>query len=117
MITQAMIDDALDAGSDDWVQVVQLIEIVERLGHFRTSNDTREAVIALIRSLLERGLMRIGDVVASGFTEWDVPHNDAIDRVRREWELLEGALSLGDICWLDITAEGKRVFEERRGRR
>jgi hypothetical protein len=60
--------------------------------------------------------MRIGDVDvtmagAEGFTECNLAIDEALDKVRREWNALCRLPELWELFWLANTEEGDRVAE------
>lgn len=67
----------------------------------------------MLRSLASDGLVEIGDLGNNGrFAEWDIPLDEAIDRVRRPYVTHfddEGAWWFA--CWLHLTEKGRQVAE------
>ncbi len=112
MNAQRCIEVMLKSGLDDWVQAAEVVSIAMEDGGAGTDRERRELSLRLIREVLERGWMRIGDLTKDGFREWSLPISEAMERVQREWDSLEeGMPNLGDVCWLEISDEGKRLAE------
>lgn len=107
MRLRAMLEELIISGSDDWVDVCEVAWIAKSLGNATQADENRELSIKLIRELLERNLMEIGDVTVSGFVGWNLPLNQAMERLAELWQALPGVPSLGDVCWLNLTEGGK----------
>jgi hypothetical protein len=43
---------------------------------------------------------------------WNLSAEQAIERIRREWDQLGGEPTIGDIVWFVSTTEGGRVLAE-----
>jgi len=109
--TDAMLDDLLVSGPDDWVMACEVAWVARSKGGARSSDAIRELSVELIRELLDRGLMTIGDVTESGFHAWELSTAEALDHVDAEWRMLSREPSLGDICWLQLTEKGEARAE------
>ena len=107
MNTDAMVDELVVTGADDWVMACDVAWVAKSMGNAQSSDAIRELSVILIRELLERGLMTIGDVTESGFRAWNVTWQEAVDRVQKEWQMLPREPSLGDVCWLELTEKGR----------
>lgn len=114
---QSMIEELVTRGSDDWVDAAEVAWVAKSIGGVRDDESMRVLSIALIRRVLEDGLMEIGEVGDGGFFEWGLPVDEAVDRADRAWRDLDRAPNLGDVCWLANTEEGtllaEQVFEQR----
>ncbi|MFA4986536.1 MAG: hypothetical protein WC712_08135 [Candidatus Brocadiia bacterium] len=55
--------------------------------------------------------MEIGEL-DGGFRKWDLPDEEALDRVDREWRASQRQVLRGDICWLRNTEKGDAITEE-----
>ena len=107
----------LKSGLYDWVQAAEVVSIAMEDGGAGTDREKRELSLRLIREVLGRGWMRIGDVDvnvpgAEGFTEWDLSIDDALDKVRREWNALGRLPELWELFWLANTEDGDRLAEK-----
>ncbi len=115
------IGDILTDGLVDDVGAYWIAAVVRRNG---ASDPTavRSAAIAVIRRVLESGLMRIGDInVLSvpqqgsvlrpvAFRQWTESPAEAVARVEREWDGAVAPLGWypepGALCWLVNTESG-----------
>lgn len=61
--------------------------------------------------------MELGDLSKEGFCMWNLPIEECLNRVEREWNALGRNPSLGEICWLQNTdkgnALGEKLFKQR----
>lgn len=105
MAASRMIDELLVQGADDWVMAADVAWLAKSVGG-ASDEDVPDMAIALIKEVLTRGLMQIGDVTDGGFFEWDMSPEEAADRVSREWRARGRSPDLGEVCWLANTAAG-----------
>lgn len=101
-----MIVELLRRGADDWVMAADLAWIAKSAGGAVTDEEILETALRIIRSVVDEGLMQLGDVTDDGFFEWDLTPEEAIERVEREWRALRRPPDLGDVCWLANTSVG-----------
>jgi hypothetical protein len=73
----------------------------------------------MIRQVVEQGLMELGDVDVAGkwenkegFRKWNLPIQEGLNRVEREWKSLGRNPKLWEICWLRNTDKGNEVGEQ-----
>jgi len=106
MNRSACVNDVLVAGSDDWVDMAEVAHVAKTVGGAATTTEAMRLSIEIVREVVSSGLMKAGDVTLDGFHEWDLPVNEVLDRIEREWAVLRGLPKLGEICWLCSTEEG-----------
>ncbi|MFC5137041.1 hypothetical protein ACFPK1_02260 [Actinomycetospora rhizophila] len=70
--------------------------------------DLRAATIAVLTSLVTRGLAELGDL-RPRFEPWSSTAEDALARVRREWWDPEQELRPGNVCWVQNTPAGDEI--------
>ncbi len=118
MSYQACIEELLVLGTEDWIPAGEVASVCMTVGGAASESDVRELSLRVIANLLKRGLMEAGDVTSSGFRVWPTSATAAISRIEQEWRALGHNPSLGDICWLQSTNEGRvlgtRLDEQRR---
>lgn len=74
--------------------------------------DPRVELIRVLRSLLSRGLVRVGDVRRDeGFTSWELDENETIGRILRERDSLDRKPLPGDVFWLANTDAGNALAD------
>lgn len=93
----------------DWFQFFQLIGVVEDATGAE-GTELEERTLDLIDSLLRKGLMDVGMVYPEeGFVSWGVSPRETRQRIEAALRDLGRPPSLGDICWLAITAKGEQL--------
>jgi hypothetical protein len=102
------------SGCDDWVNVAEVTSVAKFTGQAQSVDEIRELSLKLIREVVQRGLMEIGDLPDQGrrLRLWPMSPQECLDRVEREWNALGRNPSLGEICWLQNTDKGNALGEE-----
>jgi hypothetical protein len=62
MKLQACIDELLKRGLDDWVDASEIAWSAKSVGRAATQEEIRNLSLELIREVVRRGLMKIGDL-------------------------------------------------------
>ena len=111
---QECLDELLMSGCDDWVCVAEVTSVAKFTGGAHSEDAIRDLSLRLIRELVQRGLMEIGDPPDRGrrLALWPMTPQECLDRVEREWSALGRNPSLGDLCWLQNTDKGAALGEE-----
>jgi hypothetical protein len=100
----------LGLGLVDWVHFVEVVDLVRADDPALSEATLHQRVLDVLRSLLEKGLIEVGDVQeAGGFRRWSGTAEDTLERIGREWASLERQPGLGDVCWLANTDAGDRL--------
>lgn len=109
---QTLVDELVVRGTDDWVMAADVAWIIT--DGFSSSSEEQifETSLGVIRIVLDRGLMEVGDVTDEGFVPWELPAHEALTRVEHKWRELGRFPDLGEVCWLANTDLG----DERAGR-
>lgn len=106
MTAERMIRALVDRGRDDWVMAADVAWIARDIGGADSDDEVRIESINLIGTALRDGLMRVGDVTDGGFFPWEASIDQALRRVEASWQELGRSPDLGEVCWLENTAEG-----------
>jgi hypothetical protein len=112
-----MAEDLILRGADDWVMAAEVAEVVRKGGGATEDWSVRKRSLLLMRYVLENDLMAIGDLSDGGFFEWGISIDEAMGRVDRLWDGLDGPPDLGEICWLQNTDAANRMVDELLSRR
>ncbi len=113
-----VVEELLVSGLDDWIQTWEVAWIAEKVGGVTTEHAIMEMSLAAISTVLAEGLADIGDIGdigdgRMGVVSWNLPVEQAAERLRREWITLGTTPNIGDISgWLKLTPKGKRVAKE-----
>jgi hypothetical protein len=95
----------LTEGSVDYVGLWEAITHVEHGLKQTNPQKVREVTMDLIGELLLKGLMKAGDLNETGeFVAWQLNPEEALKRIRDEWNALSREPDLGDIAWFVTTA-------------
>jgi hypothetical protein len=104
-----VIKDILISGVDDWVAFG---EITCRLGPGLTEDEMLQATLEIVREILERGWMEIGDTspefVPRGWTT-----HQTIAWIEHEWHRLGSGAARDYMCWFANTDTGDRMANDR----
>jgi hypothetical protein len=102
----------LTSGLSDWVP---LIEVKTAITHYHLAESLpaqQSLALQSIRSLLEDGLMQIGDLPGPGekFPAWDLSIDAAMERIYDRFVRHYGDPELWEFSiWLGLTDSGKRL--------
>jgi hypothetical protein len=108
MNLNACIDEILNRGLDDWVHAAELVFVAISVGGAVTDAEIRDLSIEILRKVIKEGLMEVGDLTTQGFHAWDLPADEALDRIEREWNALGRPPDIAEICWLSNTEAGDK---------
>jgi hypothetical protein len=104
----------LTSGLSDWIPLIEVNTAVTQYGRAETLSEQQRLALQTIRSLLEDGLVQIGDLPGPDgkFPAWDLTINAAMERVYDRFihhyadpEIWEFSI------WLGLTESGKRLAE------
>jgi hypothetical protein len=104
-------DRLLVEALDDWLHLADVAWAARQFARSEGKQDVVAAATQVLAALLHDDLIQIGEVSDGGFFEWDVPPDEAIARVGREWLALNRHPQPGDVCWLANTAKGRAHAE------
>lgn len=112
MSVKQTVDDCssaiMERGLDDWVDAAEVAWVARSVGGASGDDETRDLSIAVIRNVLTRGWMTIGDVTTAGYTPWRLDVEASVKRVSEAWKK-SSRPRLGDVCWLSNTELGDEV--------
>ncbi len=107
-------NDLLMEGLDDWVEFYSVHWLVKQANPEAPIQEIQGEVLNVISDLVSSGLYQIGSVGRgdAGFIPWEIPLDQAIDRIRAEYVGHYEETGHWDYCaWLNLTDEGKKVAE------
>jgi hypothetical protein len=104
-------EDVLESLAEEChVDHVGLWEIVNAvqfdLGSTNPS-ETRELTLRLVRRLLHERGMQVGHPAPDGrhFIAWDLPADQAVSRIEKEWSALGREPNIGELAWFTSAQE------------
>ena len=107
-------NELLEDLTDDYVGVWDVARRVKREWSIEDVSEVRATAMTLLSDPIEDGFITPGLARNDGgFDAWELAPEEAVDRIRREWQELGRMPSLGDIAWFDITPRGERLVRER----
>jgi hypothetical protein len=110
------IESILISGSDDWVYLAEVSDLVRDKTPTSSETEHMELTLSVISELVRNGWMEIGDLPATGtdgkFRPWKLSVDESLARIRKEWVALRKPINLGEICWLAITPAGDAKAEK-----
>ena len=108
--------EILQACSEDDVGLWEAVRHGQRNFPHASPDEIKQVVLSALRVLLTARLIDAGLPVARGtsydIVSWNLPADQAIERIRQEWDELGGEPTIGDIVWFVSTTEGDRVLAE-----
>lgn len=97
----------LTESSLDYVGLWEAITHVEHALKHTNPQTVREVTMQLIGELLHKGLIKAGAPNDTGwFVAWQLSPEEAVKRIRDEWNALGHEPNLGDIVWFTTTEAG-----------
>jgi hypothetical protein len=101
----------LAQGLSDWVGFGTVVWVVsQQLPETATRDERISLATAMIKSLLEDDLIRVGDPAdGRGFVAWDLPIDETLKRIEAEWRALPEEPSIGYVCWFENTENGEKL--------
>ena len=109
-------EEVLISGLSDWVSLAEVQQIISHFQLADTDSERQDLVLRTIRSLLDDGLMQIGELPGpdGNFPAWE-PIDVAMDRLRERFVGPYAEPTSWDYSiWLGLTAAGRRVAKELR---
>ena len=109
--------ELLTSGLSDWVSLAEVQQIISHFQLAETDTERQDLTLRTIRSLLQDGLMQIGELPGpdESFPAWE-PIDVAMDRLRERFvgHYAEPA-SWDYSIWLGLTEAGRPVAKALRG--
>lgn len=107
--------ELLTNGLHDWVPLAEVDSIIIDNHLAQTLSTRQNLALETIRSLVEDGLMEIGDLPSQGsrIIPWDVPLDAALARISDRFiGHYDDTAMWGFSIWLGLTDVGERVARE-----
>jgi hypothetical protein len=108
---ESLVNEILIRGLDDIIQLAVVISVARFNIGIEEGPDLFSAVGDCYRELVGQNLAVVGDLDDSGaplvINPWPSDAQYVVTRIIREWKALGRRPTLGEICWLELTAEGR----------
>jgi hypothetical protein len=107
-------NELLDRGLSDMLQLGEMAHVARR--HLPAASDERDVVAAtleVITDFLESKYAIVGDVRRDPddgllyVHSWALGPTDTAERIEREWLAIGRLEGLGEVCWLELTQNGR----------
>ena len=68
-------------------------------------------VLRLLRRLVMEEVIVIGELSRdmSVFKPWNFPPEEALEKIRHDWESLDRPISMWEVCWVSSTPKGDAI--------
>jgi hypothetical protein len=106
--------ELLTSGLHDWVPLIEVKTAITHYNLAETIPAQQSLALQTLRSLLEDGLMQIGDLPGTGenFPAWNLTVDAAMERVHDRFVRHYGDPEAWEFSiWLGLTESGKRLAE------
>ena len=93
----------------DWVELWLFPHLLHEIGGVRDEAKRREVSMALIRELLESGIIEAGEIdwEKKRFVPWLLGVEETIGRIESEWTQLGREPGMSEIGWFSLTEKGE----------
>src|SRR5207245_3328951 len=100
-----LLQSLLEECRDDHVGLWRIVKAVRLDLGCRTPIEIRTMTVGLIRRLLEEHGALVGHPTADGreFVPWNLPPDQAVSRIEKEWSALGRDPNIGDVAWFTST--------------
>jgi hypothetical protein len=110
-------NELLDRGLSDMLQLDEMAFVAQRhLGGSPSEDEIMRATTEVISELVGSGYAIVGDVVKDEgllcVQSWRLDAAETIKRVEDEWRALGRMPNLGEVCWLELTDNGRAKARE-----
>ena len=108
-------ESVLLRGLDDWVALEAVHSAVAEANGGAPTSVVQDETLALIRSLVDEGLFRLGDLATANqeFSAWGSSLDESIERIRDVYiSNFDDQNVWPWYCWLDLTEKGEQVANE-----
>lgn len=102
-VLESLVEECLE----DHVGLWRIVNAVRFDLGARNPIETRTMTLRLIRRLLEERGMQAGHPAPDGrhFVAWDLPFDQAMSRIEKEWTALGREPNIGEVAWFTSARE------------
>jgi hypothetical protein len=106
-------NEILRRGLDDILQLAELISIAYSAFHISMGSPMMKAIALSLHDLLVRNLVIVGNLDSSHLplvvSRWPGDPDSIVRRVISDWTALGHDPGLSEVCWLQLTDEGREA--------
>jgi hypothetical protein len=115
-MSQSLENEILIRGLNDIIQLAEVISVANSDFDVQPGPKMLSAVTKCVRSLLAHNFAVVGDLDFSGGSvkvkAWPGSPRSIVGRIVREWTELKRDPGLSEICWIELTQDGRRFGEK-----
>jgi len=117
MTAEDVLESLVEECHEDHVGLWEIVNAVRFDLGAVTPGDTRELTLRLVRSLLQERNMQVGHPAPDGrhFVAWNLPPDQAVSRIEKEWSALGREPSIGEVAWFTSGQESPNESLPRNG--
>jgi hypothetical protein len=107
MTPEDVLDSLVEECHEDHVGLWEIVEAVRLDLGPSSPRETRAMALRLVRSLLHERGMQVGHPAPDGrhFVAWDLPADQAVSRIEKEWSALGREPNIGEVAWFTSPQE------------
>ena len=101
MTPDEVLESLVDECHQDHVDLWEIVNAVQFDLGANDPTETRALTLRLVHSLLDERGMRVGHPAPEDrhFVSWELPLDEAVRRIEREWSALGHEPDIGEIAW------------------
>jgi hypothetical protein len=108
MSSEDVLDSLIEECHEDHVGLWRIVNAVRFDLGSTNPLDTRALTLRLVRSLLQEHGIQVGQPAPDGrhFIPWDLPTDQALNRIEKEWSALGREPDIGEVAWFTSAPSG-----------
>jgi hypothetical protein len=111
-VSETLREELLTRGMSDVLQLSEMASVAKRhLGGAPYEGEIMKATTSVIGELVDGGYAIVGDLVTDQgppfVRSWGLDAAATVTRIEDEWRALGRAPTLGEVCWLELTDDGR----------
>lgn len=101
MALNEALESLVDECHEDHVGLWEVVNAARFDLGAQNPTETRSLTLQLVRSLLAQRGMQVGHPAPDGrqFISWNLPADEAVQRIEQEWSALGREPNIGEIAW------------------
>lgn len=107
MSPEDVLESLVEECQEDHVGLWRIVNAVRFDLGSGNPTETQAMTLRLVRSLLEKQGMLVGHPAPDGqhFVSWDLPPDQALSRIEKEWSALGREPNIGEVAWFTSAQE------------
>jgi hypothetical protein len=111
MTPEDVLESLAEECQNDHVGLWEIVDAVRLDLGTTSAAQTRSWSLRLVRSLLSERGMQVGHPASDGrhFVSWDLPVDQAMSRIEKEWSALGREPQIGEVAWFTSAEQPSSV--------